>query len=38
MINSLLGSIQNVITLSPAEKDLVTALFKEKTYKKGDFF
>jgi CRP-like cAMP-binding protein len=38
MINSLLESIQSVITLSPAEKDLVIALFKEKTYKKGDFF
>lgn len=38
MINNLLESIQNVITLSPAEKDLVTALFKEKSYKKGDFF
>jgi CRP-like cAMP-binding protein len=38
MINSLLESIQNVITLSPSEKDLVIALFKEKSYKKGDFF
>lgn len=38
MINSLLESIQSVITLSSAEKDIVTALFKEKTYKKGDFF
>ncbi len=38
MINSLLESIQNVITLSSAGKDLVIALFKEKTYKKGDFF
>ena len=38
MINSLLDSIQNIITLSPAEKDIVIALFKEKTYKKGDFF
>ncbi|RZK64894.1 MAG: Crp/Fnr family transcriptional regulator, partial [Pedobacter sp.] len=33
-----LESIQNVITLSPAEQCLVTALFKEKSYKKGDFF
>ena len=24
--------------LSPGEKDIVTSLFKEKTYKKGDFF
>lgn len=38
MINSLLHSIQNLITLSPAERDIVTSLFKEKTYKKGDFF
>ncbi len=38
MINSLLYSIQNIITLSPAEIELVTYLFKEKTYKKGDFF
>jgi hypothetical protein len=38
MINRLLYSIQNLITLSPAERDIVTSLFKEKTYKKGDFF
>jgi CRP-like cAMP-binding protein len=38
MINNLLDSIQNLITLSPAERDLVTSLFKEKDYKKGDFF
>ncbi|WP_245770864.1 Crp/Fnr family transcriptional regulator [Mucilaginibacter polytrichastri] len=38
MIKSLLNSIQSVITLSPAEIDIVTSLFKEKTYKKGDFF
>ncbi len=38
MINSLLNSIQNLITLSPTEIDIVTSLFKEKTYKKGDFF
>lgn len=38
MINSLLENIQNIITLSPAEQDLVTTLFKEKSYKKGDFF
>lgn len=38
MINSLLDNIQNLITLSPAEKDTVTALFKVKTYKKCDFF
>ncbi len=38
MTNSLLHSIQNLITLSPAEIDIVTSLFKEKTYKKGDFF
>lgn len=38
MINNLLDSIQNLITLSPAEIGTVTALFKEKSYKKGDFF
>jgi CRP-like cAMP-binding protein len=38
MINSLLNSIQNIITLSPEEVDIVTSLFKEKTYKKGEFF
>jgi CRP-like cAMP-binding protein len=38
MINSLLNSIQNLITLSPAEIEIVTSLFKEKSYKKGDFF
>jgi len=27
-----------VITLSPAEIDTVTSLFKEKSYKKGEFF
>jgi len=38
MINSLLDSIQNLITLSPTEIDIVTSLFKERTYKKGEFF
>jgi CRP-like cAMP-binding protein len=38
MMNSLLNSIQSLITLSPAEVDTVTSLFKERTYKKGDFF
>lgn len=38
MINNLLYSIQKIITLSLEEKDTVTSLFKEKTYKKGDFF
>jgi CRP-like cAMP-binding protein len=38
MINSLLNSIQNIITLSPTEIEIVTSLFKEKTYKKGHFF
>lgn len=37
-MNSLLYSIQNLITLTPAEIDIVTSLFKEKTYKKGGFF
>lgn len=38
MIESLLRSIKNIIPLSAAEIDIVTFLFKEKTYKKGDFF
>ena len=38
MINRLLNSIENLITLSQAERDIVTSLFKEKRYKKGDFF
>jgi CRP-like cAMP-binding protein len=38
MIASLLNSMQNIITLSPAEVDSVKSLFKERTYKKGDFF
>ncbi|MDR3696187.1 Crp/Fnr family transcriptional regulator [Mucilaginibacter sp.] len=38
MIDSLLSNIQNLITLSPAEIDIVKSLFKEKSYKKGDFF
>jgi len=38
MINSLLDNIQNVIILSPAEVDIVTSLFKQKSFKKGDYF
>ena len=38
MINSLLNSIQNLIKLSPEEMDIVTSLFKEKSYKKGVVF
>ena len=38
MINSLLNSIQKVIALSQEEVDTVISLFKEKTYKKGEFF
>jgi CRP-like cAMP-binding protein len=38
MINSLLHNIENLITLHPAETDIVISLFKEKTYKKGDYF
>ncbi|WP_158990491.1 Crp/Fnr family transcriptional regulator [Mucilaginibacter sp. L196] len=38
MIDSLINSIQSLIAISPAEADIVTTLFKEKTYKKGDFF
>jgi CRP-like cAMP-binding protein len=38
MINSLLDSIQHIITLSEAEKAIVISLFKAKTYRKGEFF
>ena len=38
MITSLLDNIQNLITLDQGEKDLITSLFKEKRYTKGDFF
>ncbi|MBE9462136.1 Crp/Fnr family transcriptional regulator [Dyadobacter subterraneus] len=38
MISSLLDNIQHLITLSESEKDIVSSLFKEKTYKKGEFF
>jgi len=38
MIDSLLNSIQYLIPLSPAEIDIIKSLFKEKLYKKGDFF
>jgi CRP-like cAMP-binding protein len=38
MINSLLYRIQNLITLSQSERDIVTSLFIEKAYKKGDLF
>jgi len=38
MISSLLKSIQNVIRLNQAEIDIVKSLFKEKFYKKGDYF
>lgn len=38
MINNLLSIIQNSISLSQAEKNVVTSLFKEKKYPKGDFF
>ncbi|MGY4537258.1 CRP-like cAMP-binding protein [Mucilaginibacter sp. UYNi724] len=38
MIDSLLFSMQQLIGLSPAEIDMVKSLFKEKSYKKGDFF
>ncbi|WP_372976242.1 Crp/Fnr family transcriptional regulator [Mucilaginibacter sp.] len=38
MINSLINSIQKVIALSPEEIAIVTTLFKEKTFKKGEYF
>jgi CRP-like cAMP-binding protein len=38
MIERLLDCIKHIITLSTTEKDIVTSLFKEKTYDKGEFF
>jgi CRP-like cAMP-binding protein len=38
MIDSLLTSLQRVITLSPEEIDVVKTLFKEKVYKRGECF
>ena len=35
---NLLHNIQSLISFNEAEKDIITGLFKEKTYKKGDFF
>lgn len=38
MIDSLLNTIQNVIALHPAEREVIASLWKEKSYKKGEFF
>lgn len=38
MINGLLHSIKKLVTLTPEETHIVTSLFKEKTYNKGDYF
>lgn len=38
MITSLLNNIQSIITLNHTEKDVIISLFKEKIYKKGEFF
>ena len=38
MIDILLKNIQTIITVSPEEKEIISSLFKEKIYKKGDFF
>jgi CRP-like cAMP-binding protein len=38
MIDSLFSNIQSLITISPEEKEVIRSLFKEKIYKKGDFF
>lgn len=38
MIDTLLHSIKSIITLAPDEIDIITLLFEEKIYKKGDFF
>ncbi len=37
-MNNLLDSIQSLIKLNPEEKEIVTDLFKEASYKKGEFF
>ena len=38
MINSLLNNIRSLITLSQEEEEIISSLFKEKIYKKGEFF
>lgn len=38
MINNLLHSIQNLITLNLIEINTVKSLFEERYYKKGDFY
>jgi CRP-like cAMP-binding protein len=38
MMESLLENIQSLIKLSPEEKEIISSLFKEKTYRKGEFF
>src|SRR4051812_37861125 len=37
-MNNLIGSIQSFIKLSPEETALINSLFKERLYRKGDFF
>jgi CRP-like cAMP-binding protein len=38
MTKHLLETIESIISLSKEEMDIVTTLFKEKSYKKGEFF
>ena len=38
MIDNLLTNIQYLINLSQEEKDIVRSLFKEQTYRKGEFY
>jgi CRP-like cAMP-binding protein len=38
MLSNLLQSIQQVITLTPPDKEVISSLFKKKVYKKGEFF
>jgi len=38
MVSNLLHAIQSVITLSPKEAEVVSTLFKRKSYRKGAFF
>lgn len=38
MIEQLIHFIKKIVPLSPSEEELIAILFKEKKYRKGDFF
>jgi CRP-like cAMP-binding protein len=38
MIDSLLSNIQSLVNISEEEKEIISSLFKERTYQKGEFF